>query len=73
MFCYGVRWFAGRHDGMVGCSGMIDRWMDGEGWRVRERQREGAEEDCESQWQVYKGLHPAESAFFDLKWRESFL
>lgn len=29
--------------------------------------------DCESQWQLYRGLLPAESAFFDLKWRESFL
>lgn len=46
---------------MLGCSVMIDGWMGKDG--KRERQREGAEEDCESQWQVYKGLLPAESAF----------
>lgn len=44
-------------------------------WEARRCQWAAAEntQSFRKHWQVYRGLVPADSAFSDLKWRESFL
>lgn len=55
--------------GVLAMLGILGLW---EAWRCQWAATENTH-SFRSHWQVYRGLVPADSAFSDLKWRESFL
>lgn len=55
--------------GVLAMPGIVGLW---EAWRCQWAAAENTQ-SFRNHWQVYRGLVPADSAFSDLKWRESFL
>lgn len=55
--------------GVLAVLGVLGLW---EAWRCQWAAAENTQ-SFRNHWQVYRGLVPADSAFSDLKWRESFL
>lgn len=55
--------------GVLAVRGVLGMW---EAWRCQWAAAENTQ-SFRKHWQVYRGLVPADSAFSDLKWRESFL
>lgn len=55
--------------GVLAVLGIVGLW---EAWRCQWAAAEYTQ-SFRNHWQVYRGLVPADSAFSDLKWKESFL